>query len=138
MIYVNLRWLDYIWGSIGGDIEHPDLSLKDMKDFNNFSLLINRYLRPSLDNFPPRVLQLLKGTWKFAINTYTDETLERSFESNLPPFELPGRPREFYIKVWEALFPNESWHLQQGESFSEINNSHLDPWEWIEESKSVT
>ena len=99
MNYINRNWLDYIQGSVGCDVDYPDLVLKDMKNIEIFDVLVSKYIKPSFDSFPPQVSQAIKNTWKFAINNYDNETLEKSFESGIPLFELPNNPREFYIKV---------------------------------------
>ena len=136
MNYINRKWLDYIWGSIGGDVDYPDLVLKDMKNIENFDILMSKYIKPSFDSFPSEVSQVIKNTWKFAINNYDDETLEKSFESGIPPFELPNNLREFYIKVWESLFFKESWYLESNESFTEIDDPRINPWDWVEKRQT--
>ena len=128
---MNKKWLSHIWSCVGGDLDDPKLMLKDMNDSINFSILVKEYIQPCFDGFETIYKDLLKETWKYAIDSYDEETLENEFERLIPAFSIPGSPREFYIKVWQALFPKESWKIDR-KDFHDMNDSQLSLRDWIE------
>lgn len=133
MIYVNRFWLSYIWSAVSGDLDDPKLMLKDMNEPENFNTLIQEYLLPSYENYKKYQdvsFNRMKSTWKYAINFYNEEELDRAFESGVPAFSIPSSPRDFYIKIWNTIFPSESWEICDKERYVDLENRLIDIYDY--------
>lgn len=46
----------------------------------------------------------------------------RLYDSNLLPFNHPDNPRDFFVWLWEILFPEESYLIEDLSNYIEIND----------------
>lgn len=135
MIHINRFWLSYIWSAVSGDLDDPKLMLKDMNESENFNILIQEYLRPCYENYKKYQdisFYRMKDTWKYAMNFYNEDELDRAFESGVPAFSIPGSPRDFYIKIWNTIFPSESWEINDKGKYIDLESRFIDIWDYRE------
>jgi hypothetical protein len=108
---VNKYWLDYLWDAhpIGGgaDIDDNPLHNIDLNNKENVAHLVEKYIKPSFKNKTLIEQQVLKETFRYAINFFSNKDLEYSLDRCLVPFDLPKDLHAFYVNVWEILFDNE-------------------------------
>lgn len=62
---------------------------------------------------------------KLALSYYLTKqkcNFERVFNSCLPPFHPPEDARDFFIWLWESLFPGESYIVSDSETYKVVPN----------------
>jgi len=128
MITVNRYWLDDIWAPISEGKDVDAIQLVDMDCVENLTVLAEAYIKPYFHRIPKEVAKLLKDTWRYAIYAYDDDQLESSVDSVLPPFVVPPQVKQFYINVWNATFPGESWEIVNADEYRDLYNPDL--WVW--------
>ena len=139
-IYVSPYWMDAVWAPIAEGNKVDDLLRADMSLKKNFDLLVNQYLIPYFhsellpeNQVKPNVLLRIKESWRYGMNYYTEKELERAFDRNLPPFSIPSDVRQFYIHVWQAVFPNEFYKLKDKSLYHDLKDTvQVGPWQWLE------
>jgi len=111
---ISESYIDVLWCNIGEGMNIPDdLRGLNLNNYDSISRLVKDYLMVNLKEKSISTQIRTKNTLKYAINFWDEKTLERIYEEVLPEIELPTAfsCKEFYIKVWTLLFPNESYHI---------------------------
>lgn len=133
-IFVNQSWLMGIWVELGeGKAEmERELGAKNAGDPAVFALVIDKYIRPFFEwqkGIAPHAYWRLKETFRYALNFWSDKVLWHAIHSSLVMCHIPDPVREFYTRVWEALFPGESWAIQNKEAYEEGNEFGFGLWD---------
>jgi hypothetical protein len=112
---LNKYWLDYLWGvPVAGGADIDDNPLEDLNPDNpaDVAHLVANYLRPLFDGRHPLQQMRLKETFRYALNTFSESELEHDLDSILPPFRTPDDIRTFYERIWQAMFGDEPWRIE--------------------------
>lgn len=123
-LFVNKPWLMGIWIPIGEGEEEMEreLGAKNAGDPAIFAVVIDKYIRPFFEwqkGIAPHAYLRLKETFRYALNFWPDKVLWHAIHSSLVMCHIPEPVREFYVRVWVALFPDESWVIENKEAYEE-------------------
>lgn len=117
-----------IWQALSED-PNMDASLVGLNLSNekSVSLALQKLIKPSYDNCPNFIKGRCKNSLAYAINFYDEKMLSRLYESAIPLFEPPKNMsmKQFYVTVWEGLFPGESFLINNPEEYIEISFNDL-------------
>ena len=117
-----------IWQALSED-PNMDASLVglNLSNENSLSLAFRKLIKPFYDNFPYFIKDRCKNSLAYAINFYDEKLLSRLYESAIPLFEPPKNMsmKQFYVTVWEGLFPGESFLINNPEEYIEISFNDL-------------
>lgn len=117
-----------IWQALSED-PNMDSSLLalNLSNEKSLSLVLTELIKPSYDNFPYFIKDRCKNSFAYAINFYDEKLLSRLYESAIPLFDPPNNMsmKQFYVTVWESLFPGESFLINNPEEYIEISFNDL-------------
>ncbi len=129
VVIVNKYWLDHIWGYIAEGNETSDINMVDMSEESNVRLLVENYVKPYWNELPSEVEERLKATWKYALNSLSDQDLRKPLNNLLSPFQDPADIRKFYSDAWSFMFADEVWEISDLSLYKEVNESTSSPWD---------
>ncbi|RMG73592.1 MAG: hypothetical protein D6722_03515 [Bacteroidetes bacterium] len=90
----------------------------DSNDEVQIKALAQAELRPVFSSKPIVFQEAAKRSLAYYLSTEVID-LDRVLGSCLLPIELPIDPKEFYEWIWEAFFPDESYHIPNPEDYVE-------------------
>ncbi len=125
---INNSYISMLWQALSED-PNMDASLVGLNLSNekSLSLAFRELIKSSYDNFPYFIKDRCKNSLAYAINFYDEKLLSRLYESAIPLFDPPNNMsmKEFYVTVWECLFPGESCLINNPEEYVEIPFNEL-------------
>jgi hypothetical protein len=98
----------------------------DPNDESSIRRVIVQDIVPHVATWDVHRRELTKLALQCALTFATDWFFERSFDSNLPPFEAPTPTRRLFEIVWEELFDGEDYRLP-GTASDHVSAERLDP-----------
>lgn len=100
------------------------LLVKSSDDEQGFREVIRRFVKPYVYSFDEDSIGLCKDSLRYYLNT-NSISFEDVF-SNLQDAPIPyaNNDRDFFVWVWEELFPNEDFKI---ESFADWKTSDVYP-----------
>ncbi|MDP9769254.1 hypothetical protein FJP64_15640 [Kosakonia cowanii] len=125
---INHSYISMLWQALS-EAPNMDASLVGLNLSNekSLSLAFRELIKPSYDNFPNFIKDRCKNSLAYAINFYDEKLLLRLYESAIPLFEPPKNMsmRQFYVTVWECIFPGERYLINNLEEYVEIPFNEL-------------
>jgi len=125
---INNSYISMIWQALSED-PNMDASLVGLNLSNekSLSLALRELINPFYDNFPCFIKGRCKNSLAYAINFYDEKMLSRLYESAIPLFDPPNNMsmKQFYVAVWECLFPGESCLINNPDEYVEIPFNEL-------------
>lgn len=117
-----------LWQALSED-PNMDTSLigVNLSNEKSLSLVLRELIKSSYDNFPNFIKDRCKNSLAYAINFYDEKLLLRLYESAIPLFDPPNNMsmKQFYVTVWEFLFPGERCLINNPEEYVEIPFNEL-------------
>lgn len=118
---VNLYFIDsiltpFFWLYEAGSHDNLDMNVE-----GNARQVIREYLKPEFESFDPVSRTTAKESLRYALNK-SGIPWDDLFHSAQPPFGPPDDPRQFFIWLWEELFPGESYFLESLAGYEEHND----------------
>lgn len=98
----------------GNDEDQIDI---DPGDKDGYKKLISTVLKPHFISLPKIIQVECKINLSYFLTTDKNEFFIGVFASNLLPFDPPTKPKDFFIWLWEELFPNEDYILQDPKKY---------------------
>lgn len=125
---INNSYISMLWQALSED-PNMDASLigLNLSNGKSLSLAFRKLIKPSYDNFPYFIKDRCKNSLAYAINFYDEKLLLRLYESAVPLFDPPNTMsmKQFYVTVWEGLFPDENFLINNPEEYVEISFNGL-------------
>ncbi|WEP45552.1 hypothetical protein NNQ27_01060 [Cronobacter dublinensis subsp. infanticibi] len=125
---INKSYASMIWQSLAEDPNMNNnvlgLNLSDKKSLNSILLGL---IKTSYDRLAPFIKERCKNSFAYAINFYDEKKLLRIYESAMPVFDPPSdmSMKQFYITVWETLFPGENYQIKNSDEYIEVDFKQL-------------
>ena len=123
MIEVNPYYLHAMLGPFAGLADDDEAVIKygaiNPNDEYEIKNLIRTSLKPNFKCFNEQSQQLSKQTLQYYLSKPT-YNFERVFDSLLPPFDHPDEARNFFLWVWDELFPEENYRVKDITAYVEI------------------
>jgi hypothetical protein len=120
---VNPYFLHTLLGPLAGMADDDDAVRRfasiDSNNEGQVKRVISEMLAPHFFGLSAE----MKDRAKTALGYYLakpDANFERVFESCLPPFDPPSVARQFFVWLWEVLFPTESFAAVDYLTFREV------------------
>ena len=116
MIEVNLYIVGHLIGALAmlhlADEEVDELCGIDANNEAKVKELFRRFLVPEFESFEPKNKQRLKEALKYLLCFGNDDLFQLVTNMNEPPFEFPDPPIKYFIWLWEELFDDESYKIE--------------------------
>ena len=108
-------------------------------NFNNLHSIdkvISEVLYPRLQNETISLQTRIKESFRYAINFWEEEQLLYEYESGYAEIALPTSfsTRDFYIHVWNIIFPNESYTIEDESIYIDVSH---ELWEQCDDGYRV-
>ena len=118
MMYVNRHYIRVLLEPLGGladvDDEVDRYASLDTNDEVAVRQVIRTVLVPYFERIDQESTERIRLALAYGLSD--DATrFDRIFNSNLPPFDPPSDPRDFFLWLWDECFPGESWSVEIGE-----------------------
>jgi len=129
-IKISQEYIRCLWSEL---YHLPDeiygLNLNNISSINK---LINDYLIHKIKLRSVSWAYRFKGSLKYAVNFWDDVELESLYNGSMPAIPLPSTipVREFYIHVWNALYPDESYKIENPSDYILLDNSATNSFRW--------
>jgi hypothetical protein len=78
---------------------------------------INNYFERTSDTYK----KSLKRTLSYYLTTNRID-FDRLYDNRLVAFEPPADPRDFFLWIWQILFPGEDYRIEDVENYSETED----------------
>lgn len=125
---INDSYISMLWQGLSED-PNMDTSLigLNLSNEKSLSLALQKLINPSYDNCPNFIKDRCKNSLAYAINFYDEKLLLRLYESAIPLFDPPNNMsmKQFYVTIWECLFPGKSCLINNPEEYVEIPFNEL-------------
>ena len=125
----NLYLIGHILGPIGGTADYDQgwEKFKDVNGNNEQSLkkIFQEEILPYFITRGRNYKEQFKDTLAYYLSTDRAD-FSYEFEACLIAFDPPDEPKSFYIWLWEVLFPNDSYKINDEQEFLE-NYSIIPP-----------
>ena len=127
MKQVNPYYLSKILYPFAGMADFDEEVIKyrslDPNNETEVKKVIEEILKPYFLGFDHNSQEKIKLTLSFYL-TKSSVNFGGIFDSLLPPFESPDNPVDFFIWVWEVFFPNEDYHLDDLDEYTESKDMY--------------
>jgi len=127
-ILVNRNWLSNLWGFL-----HTREDWYGRVNLNNvigFQRLIEEEIKPSFERLSFRQQRRLKETFRYALTQFDDKELIDAYDSRLLPLNRPdGDIRDFYVRIWRAMFGDEDFVHIDPEQYVEVGGYSDSMWD---------
>ena len=87
-------------------------------DESQMRALIREVIVPHAFSLSGSMTERVKLAYRFYLSK-PDANFERVFYSNLPPFDAPNDPRQFFLWIWDECFSGEDFRLANPEDYIE-------------------
>ncbi|ELY3805381.1 hypothetical protein SMX72_003989 [Cronobacter sakazakii] len=125
---ISNSYVSMVWQSLAEDpnMDSSFIGL-NLSNEESLDLVLKGLIKPSYDNLPPFIKDRCKNSFAYAISFYDEKQLKRLYESAIPVFDPPSKisMREFYIIVWDILFPGEDFMINNPDDYIEVVFSDL-------------
>lgn len=111
---VSKGYISSFWASLGEGMELPNeiigINLNNESSIEN---LTKRYLYNEYKSLQPSLQNKIKESFRYGINYWSEQELKDLYNQMLPQIALPTNisTKNFYFKVWNLMFNNESIEL---------------------------
>ena len=82
----------------------------DPNDEQRMRAIIRDSIVPHATSLSVDAAERVKLAYRY-YHSKSDSDFGRVFYSNLPPFNAPDDPRNFFLWIWEECFPGQDFHL---------------------------
>jgi hypothetical protein len=126
MICVNLRFAELLLHPLAG-LADDEAALAEFIDLDpemedEMRTIIRARLKPHFEELNDASKEKSKIALKYYLSRKSDASLQRLFDSLLPPFNLPREPRTFFILLWKEIFGSESFLIDEKTQVEEKND----------------
>lgn len=122
---VNPSFLSYMLSPLtgGADIDEEVTKYNNIIPNNEAEVkeIIEVVLKPFFESAPMEFRHEAKKSLSYYLTTDKID-FERTFNSNLMPFDHPTIAKQFFLWLWEVLFNDESYDIKNIETYIEIND----------------
>lgn len=80
----------------------------DCNDEGQVKQLIRQHVRKNFNKYSEKGQNRIKLTLKYALSN-NDFPFHDVYYGSLLPFDAPSNPRDFFVWIWEELFPDEDF-----------------------------
>lgn len=124
MITINHYFLgDFVDPFAGlADGEEEDQININPEDEDAYKKLIVSVLRPHFLSLPKIIQEKCKITLSYYLTTNQIDFNADIFSLFMLPFSPPTNPKDFFVWLWEELFPNEDYILQDPDKYKEVDD----------------
>ncbi|ELY4003384.1 hypothetical protein ACKS2F_003698 [Cronobacter dublinensis] len=125
---ISKSYVSMVWQPLAED---PNMDSKflglNLNNKKSLHSIFSGLIKPSYDRLVPFIKKRCKNSFAYAINFYDEQKLMRLYESAMPVFDPPSDMsiKQFYIAVWEMLFPEEDYKIKNSDEYIEIDFSQL-------------
>jgi hypothetical protein len=124
-MYVNRNFIDSILSPLigSGDIDEEMDSYKNINPNSETEVknIISNTIKPEFEKNSTDFKKIARETLAFYLTTEKID-FGRLYNSLLIAFDHPDNPKVFFIWVWQILFNNEQYQLDNWEDFKEVND----------------
>ena len=117
--------LNDLLNPLGGTGDNNEEILKyknfDSNDETKSKLIISEKIKPYYDNSPALYKNAVKRALSYFLTT-NRINFGRLYDSCLIAFDHPADARDFFLWIWEILFPNEDYRIKDIENYKEIED----------------
>ncbi len=122
---VNWYMLNDILNPLGGsaDIDEMVYIYQDVDSNNEVEIkqIIFEKIKPYFEKKTEAYKISIKRSLSFFLTT-NKINFGKIYDSCLIAFDHPDEARNFFLWIWEILFPNEDYHIGSTENYKEIEN----------------
>lgn len=124
-MHVNEVLVEYFLHPLSGgadsDSQYELYKNVDVNDENQIKKIISETIKPEFDSKPLEFKEIAKRTLSYYLTTDKIE-FGGVYDSNLIAFDHPDNPKNFFIWIWEVLFGNESYRMEDWQNYIEVND----------------
>ena len=106
---ISERYVRNFWSRLYEDFIPINLRGLNFNNSESIDRIVNEHLLPELNATPISNRIRTKNSLKYSINFWDEHKLEYEYEGMSPAIPSTFSYREFYIYVWNQLYPNESY-----------------------------
>jgi hypothetical protein len=120
----NAYFLGNLLAPLGGmsDEEHFHASeTTDPDDADSMKSWLRSVLKPNFDRYDDPSQQLIRENFRYFLTADIDYW-DRLYEMWMPPIDLPADPRQFFVWLWEVLFPGEDYRDPDVDGVEVVND----------------
>jgi hypothetical protein len=126
MSTVNKYMLEDLISPIGGTADIDDeRSMRFMNtngdDENAVKRIMEEEIKPYFQRISPPHQSSIKRSLSYFLTTDRAD-FEFLYNSCLIALKLPSEPRDFFLWIWEVLFPDEDYRLKNPKDFEEVDD----------------
>lgn len=125
MTEVNLYIVGHLIGALAtlnlADEEVDELYEIDANNEAEVKENFRRFLVPEFDNYELKIKQRLKEALKYLLCFGDEESFQLVKNMNEPPFNFPNPSKQYFIWLWEVLFDDESYKIENIDEYV-VNN----------------
>ena len=126
MIVVNLYFVESLVDNIASLnlSDEEDTNLRQQIDPNNeldVKKIFKEWLVPIYKRWGTSTKLKLKESLRYLLNSNDDDLFDLVAGGNEPPFEFPEPLINYFIWLWEVLFGNESYRIENLDEYV-VNN----------------
>ncbi|GAB2700586.1 hypothetical protein GCM10027037_26790 [Mucilaginibacter koreensis] len=126
MIEINSAYIGYFTGLLTGGADDDDMVLKywniDCNDESTIKAIISEMIKPYYEGNYSAVFKFKAKTSLSYYLTTNRIDFSEEFNSKLIPFDHPDDAKLFYIWIWEVLFENEDYIIEDVSLYKEIQD----------------
>jgi len=108
--YLLHTLLEPITGLADDDASVQAFAKLDSNDESEMRAIIRNMIVPHALSLSRDAMKRVKLAYQFYLSK-PDSNFERVFYSNLPPFDAPDDPRQFFLWIWDECFVGEDFRL---------------------------
>ena len=112
-------------GTADIDEEYEIYKDVDTNNQNELKSFLNKWLLPYFQNYSDEMKSRIKVTLRHFL-ACNDMDYSRECESHLFAFKTPNNAKDFFICVWETLYPGEDYILLPEDEYIPIKNIFRD------------
>lgn len=120
-IYIVNSLITLLAGLALSDEEVEELYAINPNDEIKVKEAIKHFIVPGFDAYPPKVKERVKEALKYLLNTTDEGSIKLVTNMNEPPFEFPTPVINYFIWIWEVLFGEESYKIENIDEYI-VNN----------------
>jgi hypothetical protein len=133
---VNRYMLRDLLNPIGGTADINEEILRYRYFDNNSQTAVNKILREKLLPYYEKASSQYKTSYKRSLSYFLSaENFDFGdlYDSCLIAFDHPVNPRDFFLWIWQVLFPAENYENGNNKDFTEIDDPQEPYRYWTEE-----
>jgi hypothetical protein len=117
MPVANSYYLDYLVGPLNVVSDEEVSDVKSGDDAESISEIIRCFVRPEFELLTAQSQEDCKNSLRYFLSTKNAPFRKILSDQQESPIGLPTDPSQFFIWIWDVLFPGEDYQIENPEQW---------------------